>query len=62
MATTHEMTNVGSDRSLLANIAKDAKATLQTEELEAVADRGYFKRGDPGVRGGRHRSYAAKAK
>ena len=36
------MTNVGSDRSQLARIAKKAKATLQTDTLDAVADRGYF--------------------
>src|SRR5216684_442504 len=42
LIVTHEVTNVGSDRSQLATVAKDAKATLQTEELEAVADRGYF--------------------
>jgi hypothetical protein len=30
-----------SDR-LLANVAKQAKAVLQTETLDAVADRGYF--------------------
>ena len=32
----------GSDRAQLANVAKEAKAVLQTDELEAVADRGYF--------------------
>jgi transposase len=39
---THEVTNSGSDRAQLANVAKQAKAVLQTETLEAVADRGYF--------------------
>src|SRR5476649_1010569 len=39
---THEVTNVGSDRSQLANMAKQAKAVLQTDTLDAVADRGYF--------------------
>jgi transposase len=39
---THEVTNVGSDRSQLANVAKQAKAVLKVEKLEAVADRGYF--------------------
>ena len=39
---THEVTNVGNDRSQLANTAKEAKAVLQVEKLEAVADRGYF--------------------
>jgi transposase len=38
----HEVTNVGSDRSQLANMASEAKAVLQTEKLEAVADRGYY--------------------
>jgi transposase len=38
----HEVTNVGSDRSQLAHVAKETKATLQTDTLEAVADRGYF--------------------
>jgi transposase len=42
LIVTHEVTNVGSDRSQLASVAKDAKAVLQTEKLEAVADRGYF--------------------
>jgi Transposase DDE domain len=39
---THEVTNVGTDRSQLASVAKEAKATLKAEKLEAVADRGYF--------------------
>ena len=38
----HEVTNVGSDRSQLANVANGAKAVLQTDKLDAVADRGYF--------------------
>ena len=42
LIVTHEVTNVGSDRSQLAHVAKEAKATLQTDTLEAVADRGYF--------------------
>jgi len=42
LIVTHEVTNSGSDRSQLANVAKQAKAVLQTEKLEAVADRGYF--------------------
>ncbi len=32
----------GSDRSQLANVASGAKAVLQTDKLDAVADRGYF--------------------
>ena len=39
---THEVTNVGTDRSQLSHVAKEAKATLGVENLDAVADRGYF--------------------
>ena len=39
---THEVTNEGSDRSQLCHVAKEAKATLGVENLDAVADRGYF--------------------
>jgi transposase len=42
LIVTHEVTNVGNDRSQLAHVAKQTKATLQTDTLEAVADRGYF--------------------
>jgi transposase len=38
----HEVTNVGSDRSQLSHIAQEAKAVLQTDSLDAIADRGYF--------------------
>jgi transposase len=39
---THEVINEGSDRSQLSPMAKQAKATLEVEKLDAVADRGYF--------------------
>lgn len=42
LIVTHEVTNVGSDRSQLSQVAKQAKATLGTASLDAVADRGYF--------------------
>jgi transposase len=42
LIVVHDVINVGNDRSQLANMAKQAKAVLQTEELAAVADRGYF--------------------
>jgi transposase len=42
LIVTHEVTNTGSDRSHLAKVAKEAKAVLQTDTLDAVADRGYF--------------------
>ena len=38
----HEVTNVGSDRSQLANVAKQAKVVLQRDSLDVVADRGYY--------------------
>jgi hypothetical protein len=42
LIVVHEVTNSGSDRAQLANVAKQAKAVLQVETLDAVADRGYF--------------------
>ena len=42
LIVTHEVTNVGTDRSQLASMARKAKAMLETESLDAVADRGYF--------------------
>jgi hypothetical protein len=42
LIVTHEVTNVGSDRAQLARVAKETKATLRADRLEAVADRGYF--------------------
>ena len=38
----HEVTNSGSDRAQLANMATQAKAVLGVDKLEAVADRGYY--------------------
>ena len=38
----HEVTNVGSDRSQLAKMAKQAQAVLGRDKLEVVADRGYY--------------------
>jgi hypothetical protein len=42
LIVAHEVTNSGSDRAQLANMAKQAKVVLKTETLDAVADRGYF--------------------
>jgi transposase len=42
LIVTHEVTNSGSDRAQLANVASQAKAVLGIDKLEAVADRGYF--------------------
>jgi len=43
LIVAHEVTNVGTDKSQLANMANQAKAALEAERLEAFADRGYFK-------------------
>jgi len=43
LIVAHEVSNVGTDKSQLANMAKQAKAALEAESLEAFADRGYFK-------------------
>jgi hypothetical protein len=38
LIVAHEVTNSGSDRAQLAYMARQAKAVLQTEAIEAVAD------------------------
>jgi transposase len=43
LIVAHEVTNVGTDKSHLANMANQAKVALEAENLEAFADRGYFK-------------------
>jgi len=42
LIVTHEVTNVGNDRSQLSPMAKETKATLKVDKLDVVADRGYF--------------------
>jgi transposase len=42
LIVTHEVTNDGSDRAQLANVACQAKQVFGVDELEAVADRGYY--------------------
>ncbi len=42
LIVAHEVTNVGSDREQLTSMAKQAGAAMGTNELTAVADRGYF--------------------
>ena len=43
LIVAHEVTNVGTDRSQLASMGQAAKDALHVDNLEAVADRGYFK-------------------
>ncbi len=42
LIVAHEVTNVGNDRSQLSNMAKKTKAVLEVDELDVVADRGYY--------------------
>ena len=43
LIVAHEVTNIGADRSQLATMAQAAKAALRSDNLDVVADRGYFK-------------------
>src|SRR3979411_565877 len=42
LIVTHEVTNVGSDRSQLSRMSEQARAAIGSEAIEAVADRGYY--------------------
>ena len=42
LIVTHEVTNVGSDRSQLSRMTERARAAIGSEAIEAVADRGYY--------------------
>jgi transposase len=42
LIVTHDVTNSGSDRSQLARMGKETKVVLGADELDVVADRGYF--------------------
>jgi hypothetical protein len=43
LIATHEVTNVGHDRTQLASMAKQTREAIGTQTLTALADRGYFK-------------------
>ena len=45
LIVAHEVTNIGSDRAQLANMAEQARAELGIENLDVVADRGYYEGG-----------------
>ena len=42
LIAAHEVTNVGNDRHQLANMAEQARAAMDVEDLSVVADRGYY--------------------
>ena len=43
LIVAHEVTNVGHDRSQLANMAFQSRDAIGSDTLEVIADRGYFK-------------------
>ena len=43
LIVAHEVTNLGHDRTQLANMAFQSRDAIGVEELEVIADRGYFK-------------------
>jgi len=43
LIVAHEVTNVGHDRTQLANMGQQAKEAIGVDAIDAVADRGYFK-------------------
>jgi hypothetical protein len=42
LIVAHEVTNMGTDRHQLVNMAKQARGEMAVETLEVVADRGYY--------------------
>jgi len=42
LIVAHEVTNVGSDCRQLSSMAQQAKAAMETRELNVIADRGYY--------------------
>ena len=43
LIVAHEVTNIGTDRNQLSNMAKQAREAIGANDLTAIADRGYFK-------------------
>ncbi len=46
LIVAHEVTNVGTDRHQLANMAEQARVELDSETLAVVTDRGYYEGGE----------------
>lgn len=42
LIVAHEVTNIGTDRQHLSRMAKQAKAAMEADELNVLADRGYY--------------------
>src|SRR5664279_1677761 len=43
LIVAHEVTNVGHDRTQLSKMALQSREALEADDLEAIADRGYYK-------------------
>lgn len=43
LIVAHEVTNIGTDRDQLSNMAKQAREAIGAHDLTVIADRGYFK-------------------
>lgn len=43
LIVAHEVTNIGTDRDQLSNMAKQAREAIGASDLTVIADRGYFK-------------------
>ena len=43
LIVAHEVTNAGTDRDQLSSMAKQARTAMGTQEITAIADRGYYK-------------------
>ena len=58
---THEVTSSGSDRAQLANMAEQARTVLQTDKVEAIADRKLLQQsGNPRLSRGWHHGDVAE--
>src|SRR5208282_2263938 len=49
LIVAHEVTNVGTDRHQLSNMAEQARTEMGVETLDAVADRGYYACEEAGI-------------
>jgi transposase len=45
LIVAHEVTNIGTDRSQLSGMAEQARSEIGSEQIEVVADRGYYEGG-----------------
>jgi transposase len=43
LIVAHEVTNTGTDRDQLSSMAKQARTAMGTQDITAIADRGYYK-------------------